>query len=176
MSPLGRGNPPALRRPLEQIFGRLGRRSAYRHGAQTPVAMPLPSVWLTKERQKGWRGEGAERGRARVREACQTSGVERRHGQNSPAPGPGLRSLPLPVPSRRWLQRLHGTSAHRLLAEVPHLRQRVGGRPGWAHGDWCRRSGNVPDAVRTASMAPQAHARDAGCRIEAEAAPPGDTP
>ena len=80
------------------------------------------------------------------------------------------------VTSRRLLQRLQGQSSYRLLAELPHLRQRVWGRHVWARGSCCRSSGNVTDEVIKASMAPQSHESDAVFRMAGEASPSGDPP
>jgi REP element-mobilizing transposase RayT len=45
--------------------------SGYCHGSHTPCSIYLPIVWITQYRYKALRGEGAERIRALVREACQ---------------------------------------------------------------------------------------------------------
>jgi putative transposase len=176
LSPIGRGNTPALRRQLEQIVGRLGRMSDYRHGSHTTFSIHLHVVWITKSRHKGWRGEVAERVRAIVRDECQKARVAILPGPISPDPVHGLLAIPPHVTSRRLSQRMKGTSSYRLLAEFPHLRKRFGGRHVWARGSFCRRSGNVTDEVIQAYIAQQWHDSDDVFRIEGEASPSGDPP
>src|SRR5262245_57180408 len=77
------GKTPAFRRQLEQILCRLGRLSDYRPRSHTTFSIHLHSVWITKYRQKGLRGEVAERGRAIVRAACQKARVDMLKGHSS---------------------------------------------------------------------------------------------
>jgi putative transposase len=122
------------------------------------------------------RGEVAARVRAIVRAECQKARVDILPGHSSPEPVHGMLASPPHVTSRRLLQRLQGQSSYRLLAELPHLRQRVWGRHVWARGSCCRSSGNVTDEVIKASMAPQSHESDAVFRMAGEASPSGDPP
>jgi REP element-mobilizing transposase RayT len=119
-----------------------------------------------------WRG--AERSRARVREACQQAGGDILHGHSSPEHGHGMSSLPPHVKIRRLIQRMQGKSSSRLLAAFPPMRERLWGCHGWARGSLCRRSDNVTDEVIQAYMAQQAHDSDDVFRIEGEASSRGD--
>jgi putative transposase len=150
--------------------------SDYRHGSHTVFAIHLHIVWLTQYRHKVLRGEGAERVRASVRDECQKVGVAILQGHISDAHVQVLVSLPPHITISRLVQWMKRNSSYRLLAEFPHMRTRFGGRHVWARGSCCRSSGNVPDEVRKASIAPQSHDSDDVFRIEGEASPSGDTP
>jgi REP element-mobilizing transposase RayT len=77
------------------------------------------------------RGEVVERGRARVREACQQAGGAILHGHSSPEHGHGMSSLPPHVMIRRLIQRMQGNRSSRLFAALPPMRKRLWGRHGW---------------------------------------------
>ena len=150
--------------------------SDYRHGSHTTFAIHLPSVWITKDRHKVWRGEVADRVRAIVRDECQKARVDILQGHIAPDHVHVLISIPPHVTISRLIQRMQGKSSYRLLAEFPPMRKRFWGRHVWARGYFCGSSGNVTDEVIKAYMAPQSHDSDDVFRIEGEASPSGDTP
>jgi hypothetical protein len=176
LSPIGRGTTPAWRRQLAPLVGSLAHRRDERPGSHTTLARQRPRGWLTKDRHQGWRGAGAQRGRASGRAACQPARVASRPGSLSPEQGQVRRALPPPGTRRRVLPRLQGRRAARLLAAVPQRRPRLGVRPAGARGACGRRRGTGTAAGLPAAMAAHGHASAAGWRSAGEAAPAGGIP
>jgi putative transposase len=85
--------------------------SDYRHGSHTTFSIYVPIVWITQYRYKALRGEGAERVRALVREACQKAEVDILQGHISPDHGHVMISIPPHVPSSRLIQGMQGQSS-----------------------------------------------------------------
>ena len=147
-----------------------------RHGSHTPFSIHLHIVWITKDRHKVWRGEVAERVRAVVREECQKARVDILKGQLSAEHVHVMVAIPPHGTISRLSQRMKGKRSYRLLAELPHRRQRFWGRHVWARGSCCRSSGHVTDEGIKASIAQPSPDSDDVFRIEGEASPSGDTP
>jgi putative transposase len=85
--------------------------SDYRPGSQTTFSIHLHIVWITQYRHKGWRGEGAERVRAIVREECQKARVDILQGHIAPDPVQVMISIPPHVTISRLVQRMKGNSS-----------------------------------------------------------------
>src|SRR5438094_8438045 len=113
--------------------------SDYRHGSHTTFSIHLHIVWITKYRQKVLRGEVAERVRAIVREECQKARVDILKGHIASDHVRVMVAIAPHVTISRLVERMNGQSSYRLLARLPHLRQRHRGRHLRARGYFGRR-------------------------------------
>lgn len=132
----------------------------YRRGAPTVFEIPLPSVWATKYRRPALTGEVALRVRDMIREVCGPHEGTIMKGHVAKDPLQLFVPIPPQVTISRLMPGLEGKTAYKLLGEFPHLQKQFWGRPLWARGYCCRRSGTVTDEVIAEDIAPRSHDRD----------------
>jgi putative transposase len=148
----------------------------YRRGAHSVFEVHLHLVWVTKYRRKVRTGEVALRVRDLLRQIWGDQDVSILKGHVCKDPIHLFVSIPPQVTISRWVQRLKGKTAYKLLTEFPHLRKQFWGRHIWARGYFCCSSGNVTDEVIAAYIEHPSHDTDADFRIEGEGSPSGEPP
>ena len=140
----------------------------YRHGAHTVYEIHLHLVWITKYRRKVLTSEVGIRVRDMIREICSQQEVTIFKGHVSKDHVHLFVSIPPQVTISRFLQRLKGKTAYKLLHEFPHLRKKFWGGHIWARGYFCCSSGNVTDDAIVEYIETQSHEDGVDFKVEGE--------
>jgi putative transposase len=148
----------------------------YRRGAHCVFEIHLHIVWITKYRRKVLRGDVGTRLRDLIRQICGDHDVTIAKGHVSADHVHLFLSIPPSVTISRLVQRLKGTTAHKLLHEFGALRKQFWGGHLWARGYFCCSSGNVTDDVIKTYIDNQDHDTDSDFRVEGEGPPKGESP
>ena len=104
-------------------------------------------VWITKYRFKVLRGALRERVREIVRQVCREMGATIISGVMSNDHVHLFVSIPPSISVSRFMQRIKGSSPHKIRQEFPDIRKRYWGRHFWARGYFCTTSGAVTDDI-----------------------------
>ena len=96
----------------------------YRRGAHTVFEIHLHLVWITKYCRPALSGEVATRVRDLIRDICAQQEVNIMKGHVAKDHVQLFVSIPPQVTISRLLQWLKGKTAHHLMAEFPHCRNR----------------------------------------------------
>ena len=138
----------------------------YRHGAHTKFQIHLHIVWITKYRKAIMVGEVGNRVREIIRQVCREEDVEIIKGHVSKDHVHLFVSIPPKVTISRFVQRVKGFSAYKLLMEFKHLQKVFWGNHVWARGYFCVSSGNVSDEVIKEYIEKQGRERDEDFSVE----------
>ena len=141
----------------------------YRKTAHSVYDLKYHIVWATKYRKPVLRGEIAERLRELVREICKAEEVEVIKGHISRDHVHLFVSIPPYISLSKFVQRVKGKSARKLLMEYRRLNKAFWGRHVWGRGYFVASSGNVTDEVIEKYIAGQIpEPPDADFKIEPE--------
>jgi putative transposase len=104
-------------------------------------------VWITKYRKKILTGDVALKLREIVREICASESVEIIRGSVSSDYVHLFVSIAPKVTISRLVQKLKGSTSHKLMMTFPSLQKQYWGRHMWARGYFCCSSGNITDEI-----------------------------
>jgi putative transposase len=119
----------------------------YKSGSHTRYDLKYHIVWITKYRKPIMTGQVAERLRDLVRQICPANDVtiikghvskDHVHLMVSSSPSISISSL---------VQKLKGTTSHKLFSEFAHLKRQYWGQHLWARGYFVATTGTVTDEV-----------------------------
>ena len=118
---------------------------SYKSGSHTRYDIKYHIVWITKYRKPIMVGPVAERLRELIRQICQQNEVTIVKGHISKDHVHLLVSGSPSLSVSRLVQKLKGTTSHKLLQEFVHLRKQYWGEHLWARGYFVATTGTVTD-------------------------------
>ncbi len=119
----------------------------YKSGSHTRFDIKYHIVWITKYRRPILDGSVAERTRELIRQICMQNDVTIIKGHVSKDHIHVLVSATPSLSISRLVQKLKGTSSHKLFQEYAHLRKQYWGQHLWSRGYFVATTGTVTDEV-----------------------------
>jgi len=120
---------------------------AYKSGSHTLYDIKYHIVWITKYRRPILDGSVAERVRELIRQICMQHDVTIIKGYVSKDHVHILVSTTPKMSISQLVQKLKGTSSHKLFQEYAHLRKQYWGQHLWSRGYFVATTGTVTDEV-----------------------------
>ena len=137
---------PAFRRRI-YIFVKNDFMQTYKSGSHTRYDIKYHIVWITKYRRPILEGSVAERVRELIRQICLQNDTTIIKGHVSKDHIHILVSTTPSMSISRLVQKLKGTSSHKLFQEYAHLRKQYWGQHLWSRGYFVATTGTVTDEV-----------------------------
>ena len=119
----------------------------YKSGSHTRYDIKYHIVWLTKYRKPIMEGAVAERFRELIRQICQQNEVTIIKGHVSKDHVHILVSSSPSLAVSKLVQKLKGSSSHKLFSEFAHLRKQYWGQHLWGRGYFVATTGTVTDEI-----------------------------
>jgi putative transposase len=119
----------------------------YKRGSHTRYDIKYHIVWITKYRRPILEGSVAERVRELIRQICMQNDVTIIKGHVSKDHIHILVSTTPKMSISQLVQKLKGTSSHKLLQEYAHLRKPYWGQHLWSRCYFVATTGTVTDEV-----------------------------
>ena len=120
---------------------------SYKSGSHTRYDVKYQIVWITKYRKPIIEGPVAERLRELIRQICMQNEVTILKGHVSKDHIHVLVSCSPSLAVSRLVQKMKGSSSHKLFEEFAHLRKQYWGQHLWARGYFVATTGTVTDEV-----------------------------
>jgi putative transposase len=120
---------------------------SYKSGSHARYDLKYHIVWISKYRKPVMEGSIAERLRELVRQICQQNEVTIIKGHVSKDHVHILVSCSPSLSVSRLVQKLNGTSSHKLFMEFAHLRKQYWCQHLWARGYFVATTGTVTDEI-----------------------------
>ncbi len=127
----------------------------YKSGSHIRYDIKYHIVWITKYRRPVLEGSVAERVRELIRQICMQHDVTIIKGHVSKGHIHILVSTPPKMSISQLVQKLKGTSSHKLFQEYAHLGKQYWGQHLWSRGYFVATTGTVTDEVIKEYMANQ---------------------
>ncbi len=124
-----------------------GTMENYRKTSHSVYDLKYHIVWSTKYRKPILRGDVAERARTLIREICKSEDAEIIRGHISRDHVHLFVSVPPYISLSKFIQRVKGKTAHKLLHEYRSLSKEFWGRHIWGRGYFVASSGNITDEM-----------------------------
>ena len=120
---------------------------SYKSGSHTRYDLKYHIVWITKYRKPIMIGQVAERLRDLIRQICQANEVSIIKGHVSKDHVHLMVSASPTISISSLVQKLKGTTSHKLFSEFAHLKRQYWGQHLWARGYFVATTGTVTDEV-----------------------------
>ena len=119
----------------------------YRIASHTVFDIKLHIAWITKYRKKVIKGDIAVRIRELIRRICIENKVEIIKGAISVDHIHMIVSISPNISVSKLMQKIKGTTSHKMQMQYPSLRKIYWGRHFWARGYFCVSIGNVSEKM-----------------------------